>query len=148
SEVVESLLSYFEHARFVEVFVADADWQESRLYCRERGRELQTTHCGGIDALPEAYRDEFALPRVIAGDSKRGPMMSAPVLEGVDLLGLLVVEAEPGAPDFSGSDHDALAGVAAQVSMAIQQLRLQARRVATQKLQRDLEAAQRIQRSF
>jgi sigma-B regulation protein RsbU (phosphoserine phosphatase) len=146
--VVDSLLSYFDHGRFVEVFVADADWQESRLYCKERGRELQTTYCGGIDALPEAYRAEFALPRIIAGDSKRGAMMSAPVLEGVNLLGLLVVESEAATPDFSESDHDALAGVAAQVSMAIQQLRLQSRRVTSQKIQRDLEAAQRIQRSF
>jgi serine phosphatase RsbU (regulator of sigma subunit) len=148
AEVVDSLLSYFDHGRFVEVFVADADWQESRLYCKERDGVLQTTHCGGIDALPEAYRAEFAAPRIIAGDGARGAMMSAPVLEGVTLLGLLVVEAEAGAPDFTDGDHGALSGVAAQVSMAIQQVRLQARRSRSRQLQCDLEAAQRIQRSF
>lgn len=147
-EVVDSLLTYFDHVRLVEVFAADGDWKESRLYCRERGGALRTTLCGGIDALPEAHRAEFAVPRIIAGDGARGPMMSAPVLEGVSLMGLLVVEAEQGAPDFTEGDHDALAGVAAQVSMAIQQLRTSARQRRSSMMQRDLEAARRIQRSF
>ncbi|MDB4969826.1 MAG: hypothetical protein JWN44_5515, partial [Myxococcales bacterium] len=148
AEVVDTLLSYFEGSRLVEVFVADGDWKESRLYCRERSGALRTTQCGGIDALPEAYRADFAVPRIIAGDGPRGSMMSAPVLEGVRLLGLLVVEAEPGTEDFSEEDHDALAGVAAQVSMAIQQLRTKFRQQESRVMQRDLEAARRIQRSF
>ena len=65
-------------------------------------------------ACPRSYRADFCLPRLIAGDGTRGPMMSAPVLEGVTLLGLFVVEAVPGAADFTENDHDALAGVAAQ----------------------------------
>jgi serine phosphatase RsbU (regulator of sigma subunit) len=148
SEVVDNLLSYFEGARLVEVFVADGDWKESRLYCRERSGALKTTQCGGIDALPEAYRADFAVPRIIAGDGPRGSMMSAPVLEGVKLLGLLVIEAEPGTQDFTEEDHDALAGVAAQVSMAIQQLRAHVRQAKSHVMKRDLEAARRIQRSF
>ena len=148
TEVVDSLLTYFDHTRLVEVFVADGDWSESRLYCRERGGALQTTQCGGIEALPEAYRADFAVPRLMAGDGARGPMMSAPVLEGVTLLGLVVVEAEQGAEDFTEEDHDALAGVAAQISMAIQQLRTASRQRRSQRMQRDLEAARRIQRSF
>ena len=75
-------------------------------------------------------------------------MMSAPVLEGVTLLGLVVVEAEPGAEDFTEEDHDALAGVTAQISMALQQLRTVARQRRSRAVQRDLEAAKRIQRSF
>src|SRR6185312_3649517 len=148
TEVVDSLLTYFDRTRLVEVFVADGDWSESRLYCRERGGALQTTQCGGIEALPEAYRADFAVPRLMAGDGMRGPMMSAPVLEGVTLLGLVVVEAEQGAEDFTEEDHDALAGVAAQISMAIQQLRTATRQRRSQRMQRDLEAARRIQRSF
>ncbi len=31
TEVVDSLLTYFDHTRLVEVFVADGDWSESRL---------------------------------------------------------------------------------------------------------------------
>jgi phosphoserine phosphatase RsbU/P len=148
TEVVDSLLTYFEHTRLVEVFVADGDWKESRLYCRERGGALQTTQCGGIEALPEAYRADFAVPRLMTGDGTRGPMMSAPVLEGVTLLGLVVVEAEPHAENFTEEDHDALAGVAAQISMAIQQLRTATRQRRSRMMQRDLEAARRIQRSF
>ncbi len=148
TEVVDSLLSYFDRARLVEVFVADGEWKESRLYFRERGGELHTTQCGGIEALPETHRADFAVPRLIAGDGTRGPMMSAPVLEGVTLLGLLVVEAETGADSFTEEDHDALAGVAAQISMAIQQLRTATRQRRSRALQRDLEAARRIQRSF
>jgi serine phosphatase RsbU (regulator of sigma subunit) len=148
TEVVDSLLAYFENTRLVEVFVADGDWSESRLYCRERGGALQTTQCGGIEALPEQYRADFAIPRLMAGDGKRGPMMSAPVLEGVSLLGLVVVEAEQGADDFSEEDHDALAGVTAQISMALQQLRTVSRQRRSRAVQRDLEAARRIQRSF
>jgi serine phosphatase RsbU (regulator of sigma subunit) len=148
TEVVDSLLAYFENTRLVEVFVADGDWSESRLYCRERGGALQTTQCGGIEALPEQYRADFAIPRLMAGDGKRGPMMSAPVLEGVSLLGLVVVEAEQGADDFSEEDHDALAGVTAQISMALQQLRTVTRQRQSRAVQRDLEAARRIQRSF
>ena len=148
TEVLDSLLSYFENTRLVEVFVADGDWTESRLYCRERGGALQTTQCGGIEALPEAYRADFAIPRLIAGDGTRGPMMSAPIQEGVTLLGLVVVEAEAGAEDFTEEDHDALAGVAAQISMALQQLRTVSRQRRSRAVQRDLEAAKRIQRSF
>jgi phosphoserine phosphatase RsbU/P len=148
TEVLDSLLSYFEGTRLVEVFVADGDWTESRLYCRERGGALQTTQCGGIEALPEAYRADFAIPRLIAGDGTRGPMMSAPIQEGVTLLGLVVVEAEAGAEDFTEEDHDALAGVAAQISMALQQLRTVSRQRRSRAVQRDLEAAKRIQRSF
>lgn len=148
ADVVDNLLNYFDHTRLVEVFAADGDWKESRLYCRERGGPLRTTLCGGIDALPEAYRADFAVPRIIPGDGPRGPMMSAPVLEGVSLMGLLVIEAETGAPDFTEGDHDALAGVAAQVSMAIQQLRANGRQRRAGIIQRDLEAARRIQRSF
>ena len=48
TEVVDSLLTYFDRTRLVEVFVADGDWTESRLYCRERGGALHTTQCGGI----------------------------------------------------------------------------------------------------
>jgi sigma-B regulation protein RsbU (phosphoserine phosphatase) len=149
TEVVDSLLAYFERTRLVEVFVADGDWTESRLYCRERGGALQTTQCGGIEALPEAYRADFAVPRLMPGDGvSRGPMMSAPVLEGVTLLGLVVVEAEAGADNFTEEDHDCLAGVAAQISMAIQQLRTAGRQRRSRMMQRDLEAARRIQRSF
>jgi serine phosphatase RsbU (regulator of sigma subunit) len=148
TEVVDSLLTYFDHTRFVEVFVADGDWTESRLYCRERNGALQTSQCGGIEALPEAYRADFAVPRLMPGDGMRGPMMSAPVLEGVQLLGLVVVEAEQGADDFTEEDHDALAGVTAQISMALQQLRTTARQRRSRAVQRDLEAARRIQRSF
>jgi serine phosphatase RsbU (regulator of sigma subunit) len=54
----------------------------------------------------------------------------------------------PGSADFSDGDHDALAGVAAQVSMAIQQVRTKQRRSKSKQIQRDMEAAQRIQRSF
>ena len=142
TEVLDSLLSYFEGTRLVEVFVADGDWKESRLYCRERGGALQTTQCGGIEALPDSYRADFAIPRLIAGDGTRGPMMSAPVLEGVTLLGLVVVEAEAGALDFTEEDHDALAGVSAQISMALQQLRTVARQRRSRAVQRDLDAAQ------
>jgi len=74
--------------------------------------------------------------------------MSAPVLEGVSLLGLVVIEAEAGAEDFSEEDHDALAGVTAQISMALQQLRTVVRQRRSRMVQRDLEAAKRIQRSF
>ncbi len=148
TEVVDSLITYFDRTRLVEVFVADGDWTESRLYCRERGGALQTTQCGGIEALPEAYRADFAVPRLMPGDGARGPMMSAPVLEGVSLLGLVVVEAEPGANDFTEEDHDCLAGVTAQISMAIQQLRTATRQKRSRMIQRDLEAARRIQRSF
>jgi serine phosphatase RsbU (regulator of sigma subunit) len=148
NEVVDSLLTYFEHARFVEVFVADGEWQESRMYNRERGGDLQMSQTGGINALPEEHRAQFAVPRIIAGDGTRGPMISAPVLEGVTLLGLLVVEAVKDAPDFSEADHDALSGVAAQISMAIGQLRTAGRQRRSRLIQRDLEAARRIQRSF
>ena len=78
TEVVDSLLTYFDHTRLVEVFVADGDWSGARRGGRGRGGALQTTQCGGIEALPEAYRADFAVPRLMAGDGLRGPMMSAP----------------------------------------------------------------------
>src|SRR3954463_2818343 len=35
TEVVDSLLTYFDRTRLVEVFVADGDWTTSPPYCRQ-----------------------------------------------------------------------------------------------------------------
>ena len=74
--------------------------------------------------------------------------MSAPLLEGTSLLGLLVVEGGPPIPISAPRDLDTLAGVAAQSSMAIQHVRATGRLHARRQLERDFEVARRIQRSF
>jgi serine phosphatase RsbU (regulator of sigma subunit) len=63
------------------------------------------------------------------------------------LLGLLLVEAAPGA-ELGAVDLKTLAGIAAQSSMAVQHLRATGRVHARQQLERDFEVARRIQRSF
>jgi serine phosphatase RsbU (regulator of sigma subunit) len=149
--VVDSLHVYFECARHVRVFVADPEHNNhSQGYARERGRGLEPIECAGIDALPAEQRDLFMAPKLIPADgtASRGAIISAPLLEGTALLGLLTVEAETDALDFTPSDLDTLAGVAAQVSMAIQHLRSSGRVCEQRQLERDLKVAQRIQRSF
>ena len=149
-ETVDLLHQFFERAQFVEVVVVDRDHELSVMYSRERDRGLKTLTCGGIDALPEDRRAEFAVPRVIPGRGREtssacGDMMSVPLLDGELLLGLVVIEAVSGGR-FQQIDLDEASGVAAQVATALQRLRIGRLVEEGRRIDSDLKAAKRIQR--
>lgn len=146
-EVVDLLHLYFESAQFVEVVVVDREEGLSTMYSKERGRELKTLECGGVDALPLDRRAEFAIPKIMPADAAHGPMVSVPLMAGTTLLGLLVVETVSGVL-ISQADVDAVAGVAGQVSTTLQHLRVARKMEESRRLQKDLQAARRIQRSL
>src|SRR5437762_28811 len=83
------------------------------------------------------------VPHVVPGDrgSTRGSLVSAPLLRGTALLGLLLVERVPAAPDFTLSELDMLSGVAAQAALVLERLRGQARDLEARRATRDLELA-------
>ena len=149
AQVIELVLQGFERAGSVEVVILDRDHEMSLLYSQDRGGPLSLLECGGIDALPQDRREQFAVPQLIPGDGipGRGAMLSVPLLASGALLGLLVVEGVAG-NSFSQADLDALSGVAAQVAMTIQNLRITRRMEEQRRIARDLQAAKRIQRSF
>jgi sigma-B regulation protein RsbU (phosphoserine phosphatase) len=151
-EVVDLLHLFFERACFVEVVVVDRCHELSVMYSRERDRGLKTLTCGGIDALPEDRRAEFAVPRVIPGRGREsssacGDMMSVPLLDGETLLGLVVIEAVSGGR-FGQVDLDEAEGVAAQVATALQRLRVGRLVEEGRRIESDLKSAKRIQRAL
>ena len=146
-EVVSALASYFEHPSQVRMFLADSDGASTVGYALVENGVAEVA-CAGLDALEPSQRDLFLTPlRLPASGPTRGTILTAPLLEGTSLLGLLSVEGRPGA-ELERSDLDTLAGIAAQSSMAIQHLRASGRLCEQQELERDFEIARRIQRSF
>jgi len=144
---VMALASYYDRPRMVRMFLADADGAATVGYALQDGGAVQPIDCAGVDALAPAHRDLFLAPMLLPGDGGRGAIISAPLLEGASLLGLLLVEAAPDM-ELGSTDLDTLAGIAAQSSMAIQHVRATGRLCARQQLERDFEVARRIQRSF
>jgi serine phosphatase RsbU (regulator of sigma subunit) len=146
-EVVTALAGYFERPRMVRMFLADAEGAATLGYALV-ANQIAPIDCAGVDALAPAARDLFLTPMLLPAESPgRGTILSAPLLEGTSLLGLLVVEGRPDV-QLGTVDLDTVAGIAAQSSMAIQQLRATGRLLARQQLEHDFEVARRIQRSF
>lgn len=147
-EVVTALASYFGRTREVRMFLADADGAATAGYAIIGNGEVTPVDCAGIDALAPGHRDLFLAPLMLpARDFATGTIISAPLLEGTSLLGLVLVEGMPDLELHAG-DLDTLAGIAAQSSMAVQHLRSTGRMHARRQLERDFEVARKIQRSF
>lgn len=79
---------------------------------------------------------------------RRGPIMSAPLLDGSTLIGLIVVEGIPGSHDFSAVDLEFLEGIAALFSLALQRLRSKELASVSARLDRDLKNARQVQRQL
>jgi len=147
----------FDSVRRVEVFRLDGGSHELIPTSDPAGgRALLAALCAGIDAIADALAGAALIPYLVVSNlvpsdraRGRGSMLSAPLLFGTTLLGLLVVEAEPAAPDFQVADADLLASVAAQVSVVVQQLRAKGGVEERQRFrEQDLTLARRIQRQF
>jgi phosphoserine phosphatase RsbU/P len=81
-------------------------------------------------------------------DLDRRSLMSAPLLDGERLIGLVVVEAASGEGDFTRLELVVLEGIAALFSLALQRMRAKATTQAQGRLRHDLSAASRVQRGF
>jgi serine phosphatase RsbU (regulator of sigma subunit) len=77
---------------------------------------------------------------------KRGSLMSAPLLDGRALIGLIVVEAPPETFDFTSYDLDVLEGVAALFSMALQRVRSERTEGVRASVDLDRRSASKVQR--
>ena len=147
-EVVAGLARYFDERCTVRIFVTDADGETSLGYVASSASRIETVPCAGIDALAPLHRDLFLMPLALQSEHRgRGTILSAPLIEGTTLLGLLLVEAEPNLC-LGQYELETLAGVAAQSSMVLQHLRSTGRLLENRKMERDFEVARRIQRSF
>jgi sigma-B regulation protein RsbU (phosphoserine phosphatase) len=78
----------------------------------------------------------------------RGSLMAAPLIDGGDLIGLIIVEATVAAPDFAALDLEILGGVAGICSLALQRLRSKELRRAQARVDGDLKNARRVQREL
>jgi serine phosphatase RsbU (regulator of sigma subunit) len=114
---------------------------------------LVDTLCRRIDAIPLSQRADsrevllpyLIVPQLIASDPEvgLGSIVSAPIVHGTRLLGLLVVESAPDAPAFTIADQHALVAVASQALLVMQRLAV---RSPDERRLRDL--AREIQRRF
>jgi sigma-B regulation protein RsbU (phosphoserine phosphatase) len=148
-EIVLGLRRYFDAPCEIRIFLSDAnpDVATCRGYSLDDS-ELTPLRFAGLDALAPMHRDLFLAPlRLPADDVRRGTILSAPLVEGTSLLGLLLVEGAPGI-DLDPLELAPLAGIAAQCSMAVQHLRATGRLQLRKTLERDFEVAQKIQQSF
>lgn len=73
-------------------------------------------------------------------------VMSVPLVDARTLAGLVVVEAQPATPDFSRRDLDALKGIAALFSLALQRLRSRGTGHARPDIELDRRSASAVQR--
>ncbi|MEO6953035.1 MAG: PP2C family protein-serine/threonine phosphatase [Polyangia bacterium] len=147
-EVVAGLARYFDERCTVRIFVTDADGDASLGYVASSGSRIEPVACAGLDALAPLHRDLFLMPLTLSSEQAgRGTILSAPLIEGTALLGLLLVEGEPSLR-LGQYELETLAGVAAQSSMALAHLRSTGRLLESRKMERDFEVARRIQRSF
>jgi len=92
----------------------------------------------------------FAEAHVLPGlhGVRRGSIISAPLLDGERLVGLIVVEAAPAVTDFSQLDLDALESVASLFSLGIQRLRGKEVEQVNARMELDLKTAREVQRRF
>lgn len=98
-------------------------------------------------ASPQDLEQPHAFPAL--RDARRGPLMSAPLLDAAGgLIGLIVVEAAPDERDFTHRDVVVLEGIAALLSLALQQLRGEEGGAALARIELDRRAACRVQRSL
>jgi serine phosphatase RsbU (regulator of sigma subunit) len=101
-----------------------------------------------LGAAMAAGEPALARAQIIPGITGRGDILCAPVNDRGGSLGVILAEAVPGAEHFDGGDLEALTGVAAQITLALQRLRLEARGAAARRLERDMVLAREVQRRF
>ncbi len=155
--VTSSLKQLFEGQATVEMFLADDRSgqlvpQVEPAFARPLLAALRDEGGRQAERMPAGSGPTSGLlvPRIIPYDrtSRRRALLVAPLLERLRLLGLLVLEALPGVPDFSLIDLDALVGVAGMVTLSLQRLSLSHRDEARTQWDRDLRTAREIQRNF
>ena len=123
-------------------------------------RSLLFDLCENIDAIPDACRQSADLhreivpylcePQIVAADSENGigALAAAPVLDGVRLLALIVIEADPAAGELTLADLHALSAIASNGALVAQRLRVTETTVEQRRVERDLDLAREIQRRF
>jgi serine phosphatase RsbU (regulator of sigma subunit) len=79
---------------------------------------------------------------------KRGSLMSAPLLDAREVIGLIVAETAPGSTDFTIFDLHVLEGIAALFSLALQRLRSKETEYFHASVELDLKSASKVQRGL
>lgn len=121
-------------------------------------RLLATLHAG-LDALPPQERTALGSTAMIpflqnagrlpVAPFLRGPLLAAPLIDTPGTpMGILVAQGHQEAEDFTKHDVETIAGVAAQFSLALQRLRAERRAPMGRRIERDLELARQLQRTF
>lgn len=139
-----SIAELFGPVRRFDLFVADGA-SGSGLVPAGEPREGLSLLGVTMGAAPDAVT---ARPQLVAGAQSRGDILSVPVSDRTGAMGVLVVEAVPGGSRFDQSDLDALAAVAAQITLALQRLRIERKGAAARRLERDMVLAREVQRRF
>lgn len=155
-----------EELRDVLAFVVDGLYPlvgQFELFLSDDGRELEPVATrddlrrrrsrqllGGLRSrvLQRGGRlaERQALPAI--PHLRRGAMMSAPVLDADDLVGLVAVERVPEGPEFRALELDVLEGIAAQLALALRSLRTHRADRQRARIEQDRKAAHRIQRGL
>lgn len=75
-------------------------------------------------------------------------VMCVPLIREEDLLGLIYIDTSSRVAKFTTDDLDLLTGIAAQAALAIQNARMHESLLKRQRIERDMQFAQEVQKSF
>jgi serine phosphatase RsbU (regulator of sigma subunit) len=157
-ETFSSVRALWPHARRVALLRSNqAGTGFTKDSAQDGGQDLLRRVCSEMRILRSASRLQLPelMPHlimpVLVGSERtpgRGPVVSVPIVHRTTLLGLLLVEGQPEAEDFTVPDLDEMSGIAAQIALVLLRLRAEVTATQRQRLDRDLDLAREIQRRF
>jgi serine phosphatase RsbU (regulator of sigma subunit) len=157
--ITERVLDHYPAARGVGIYMGSKGNRPSHT-ANEAHQRFQLVHFAGAEApkAPAVLADGIgqALLRsrqATFGDSpahstKSGTSMYAPMIDRADVLGVIYVAGANGTEAFTLGDLELLNGMAAPAAMMLQNTRMHEESLQRERLNRDLELAAQIQKSF
>jgi serine phosphatase RsbU (regulator of sigma subunit) len=153
SLMATALGHFFEDLTSVELYLPNfLSGEFSPVRDPVGGTGLLAALCTGCQGAtgPGNSLPYLVVPNILPGHrvAGRGAMLSAPLLSGTAVLGLIVVERAQTARDFTEEDLHTLVAAAHQVSGLLPAIQLKVLSAAAGWLQRDMASAREIQRTF
>lgn len=161
SLISRRILDVYPTARGVAIYLYDPDASEFVL-CHSETSALSPARRAAADGtlrdalhvLPhETVQAVLAAGRAISGvdpieQARASAFMHAPLVDREDTFGVIQVTTGTGLPRFSRADLELLYGMAVPAAITLQNARMHAESLLRERMNRDLELAAQMQKSF